>query len=373
MFSIISTIVATVVLSTLPLFGFSADYSTKTLQDDHQKSFLDASTKNKHHVYSQSFDAHPDLEQQITVFSQPNLSSLPLTELQSAVRACKLPMHFRTSRTKRFFTYEHHVPKKKQTLLVTLNFADPVLFKFCKSDLFGQDEVQVAQHPHLGLLAQEVASSTPALLDGTSNSILVHNVPQLCTIDTQKIIDGQVLYGSNFAQATPAQIDERLTIVEPHKNNSILAIAATNVCGRRVYTKMMIEDFLGRILSGFKHAQSISTQLGLGKIIIHSGGLGTGAFGHSKVASIVMQLIAAQVVSRSMKAPQHFEIRFFGTSENTYRKALDIFKEFRSQVKKAQVDFSNETVAQATENTIFGTLSTLFNEHSIFPHNGTGD
>ncbi|MBM3894117.1 hypothetical protein FJ366_00740 [Candidatus Dependentiae bacterium] len=366
------TLVSALFFCTLSLVGFSTNYSTLSLTSEHKDSFLDACTPNKKHIYGQLFAKNESVDEQITVFSRPNISELSQKELHILTNACKKTTQFLTSRTKKFFTYQH-APRSKKALLITLNFADPALFRFCKSNLFAQDEIQVAEHPHLGLLAQEIAEDAPAVLDTRSNSVIIHNVPQLCRIDSQKPIDGKILYGNNFASASVAEIDHRLSLLEPHQNNTLLAICAPNVTGRRVYTTMMIQDFFAQILSGFQHTQAVTTELGFKKIIIHSGGLGTGAFGHHKVVSIVLQLIAAQIVSQSMKNPRNLEIRFFGTTEKTYRKAFDIFKAFKSQLKKEKFDFSHEILTQENENRTVEILVKIFNQKNIFPHQGTGD
>jgi len=360
----VQLILKLIMLSALPLLAeTTVEYPLKNLETEQKQRLIAESHPNKAHVYARCFNAHENLDGAINVNSEENYSEISDQKIGRMIASCKAPIRFNMSSTKHFFSYEHINPIKK-AFLVTLNFADSKLFGFCKDGLFAQDEIQVCEHPYLALLAQNLKETAPEKLDANAYSFIFCNVPRLCTLDTQKVVHDKILYGNNFAKASIAEIDHVLKLNSPAPCNNILAIAASNVCGRRIYTKSMIEEFLGRILSGFEHAKKVSDSHKRHHLIIHTGGLGCGAFGHSKVASIFLQLLVAQIVSRTCTSPHKFSIRFFGVNKTTFSKALKMFRDFKSSVKKENI---------TKKDAALGLISTIFNANAVFPHNGTGD
>jgi hypothetical protein len=353
-----------IIFFALPLTArINVQYSLKKLETEQKQRLLAKCNPNKAHIYNTCLENHTDTSEIIHIDTTENYSEISDKKMGEIFSSLKKSIRFNVSSSKKFFNYEHIHPLKK-SFLVTLNFADSELFKFCQSNLFAQDEIQVCEHPHLALLAQDLKESSPSTLDALAYSSIFCGIPRLCTLDTQQIINNKILYGNNFATATTEEIDQILTLNKPAPRNNILAIAANNVCGRRIYTKSMIEEFFGRILSGFEHAKEVSDQRMFRHLIIHTGCLGSGAFGHHKVASIFLQLVAAQIVSRTCTSPHKFSIRFFGINKTTFSKALKMFRNFKTTMKKDAITTKADT---------FGLISTIFNENAVFPHGGTGD
>ena len=70
-----------------------------------------------------------------------------------------------------------------------VNFADPALFVAYGSSLFAQDEMQVAEHPALGALAEALrAGARVALTEqgGKATPVLVAGVERRCRVATDR-------------------------------------------------------------------------------------------------------------------------------------------------------------------------------------------
>ena len=207
-------------------------------------------------------------------------------------RAMKLPTNFaeppaRVELVPGFFTYDSAESDWH------LNFADPYLFVAYGGSLLAQDELQTAEHPALGSLHEALeARNIPGFeprtcADGQPTPVLVRGVERCCSIDTSK-----GLYGNAFARASLAEIERATHPLDPPSISNILAISAPPG-GYGVYTREQIENVLVTAYTGFRAARAESS----GKLIIHTGHWGCGAFGGNRILMALLQAAAACLAS----------------------------------------------------------------------------
>ena len=171
-----------------------------------------------------------------------------------------------------------------------VNFADPHLFVAYRSQLFAQDEMQVAEHPALGSLkeALDAAGSVARTVEGgVPTPILVAGVERRGRIDTTG------LYGNAFARASVNAVRRATTRLDPPTITNVIAIAAPTGGGR--YTSNQIEYVLKTAFSGFR-ASVLDSSEQLGRavpVVVHSGFWGCGAFGGNRVLMVMLQIAAA--------------------------------------------------------------------------------
>jgi len=207
-------------------------------------------------------------------------------------RAMKLPAKFagpaaRLEPVPGFFTYGSAESDWH------LNFADPYLFVAYGGSLLAQDELQVAEHPALGSLlealqAKRVPGFEPRTCeDGEPTPVLVRGVERCCFIDTS-----QGLYGNAFAEASLEEVERATRPVDPPSISNILAISAPPG-GYGVYTREQIENVLVTAYTGFRAAGEESG----GRLVIHTGHWGCGAFGGNRILMSLLQAAAARLAS----------------------------------------------------------------------------
>jgi hypothetical protein len=174
-----------------------------------------------------------------------------------------------------------------------LNFADPYLFVAYGGPLLAQDEIQTAEHPALGSLREALeAKNIPGFeartsANGQPTPVLLRGVERCCSIDTSK-----GLYGNAFAEASLAEIERATRPIDPPTLSNILAISAPPG-GEGVYTREEIENVLVTAYTGFRAARAESS----GKLVIHTGHWGCGAFGGNRILMALLQAAAARLAS----------------------------------------------------------------------------
>jgi hypothetical protein len=180
-----------------------------------------------------------------------------------------------------------------------VNFADQHLFVAYGSDLFAQDEMQVAEHPALGSLRQALAAvGAPALTveHGQPTPVLIAGVERRCRIATDpNPREGRPrgLYGNAFASASEDSVRRATTRIDPPTVSNIIAITAPVGSGR--YTRNQIEYVVQAAASGFS-AAVLESARHVGRpaaVVVHSGFWGCGAFGGNRVLMMMLQIAAA--------------------------------------------------------------------------------
>ena len=321
---------------------------------------------NKRFVYSLFFNQTPKRNATITVSTVPNTLDRESPHVAGFLRTIGTKQAFKTATHEVFFPYTLS-PPESDTLLVTLNFADGDLFGFYKSGLLAQDELQVLEFPELALMREHLKLTNPELLKANTTSMIIHNVQRFCVFDTQKYIKGKTMYGNSFHKALPEEILQRLTVLQKPQTATILPVLAPNVCLHPIYTPQSIEFFLKNLIVGFGHARHFAHTVGRSKLVIHSGGIGTGAFGHHKIASIFLQLIAAQCVAGTNNEvidPQDFCITFFHTPPQLLAAAYTLFEEFKTNITARQTHTAHNAIEIILQ---------LLSKYNLTPHAGTGE
>lgn len=210
-----------------------------------------------------------------------------------------------------------------------VNFADGNLFFGYGSWLFAQDEMQVLEHPALGVVREALlAGGHRALtLEGDEPTpVLVSGVERRCRIRTTPDASAgrpNGLYGKEFSRATDAQRASGIVPVEPPTVSHIIAIAAP-AHGDGLYTKEQVETILVTAYTGFRAAVLESQRDGLGTVI-HSGFWGCGAFGGNKVMMLILQDLTARMAGLDRLVLHVMDERGRGPAEESASQVKDLF------------------------------------------------
>ena len=190
-----------------------------------------------------------------------------------------------------------------------LNFADPDLFVAYGSELFAQDEIQVAEHPILGSVREMLISKNCFAEtlddDGNPTPITITGAQRRCAINTQpnpEIGCPDGIYGNAFEIATEEQIRASTSVISPPTISNILAISAP-YGGTGYYTREDMIKVLITAYNGFYYARKESERLfpDNSKTIIHSGFWGCGAFGGNRELMTILQCFAASLAKVDLK------------------------------------------------------------------------
>jgi len=190
-----------------------------------------------------------------------------------------------------------------------VNFADSQLFIAYGTNLFAQDEIQVAEHPILAHLKEALLciyrtsdvkyQFKPVTVDHKQPTpILITGADRLCKIHTGKgpgIPNG--LYGNHFAKAPFDAITRATQVFEKPSKTNLICMAALKASWGR-YTLEQIEYLLKTAYVSFNAARLESFRLKESSTIcIHTGNWGCGAFGGNLELTAIIQQIAAKAAN----------------------------------------------------------------------------
>jgi hypothetical protein len=200
-----------------------------------------------------------------------------------------------------FFDYEP-VAEAEPAVEWHLNFADPNLFCAYGSTLFGQDEMQVAEHPVLGTIREAfvAAGRTPLTVErGRPTPALVMGAERRVRIMTDRPAQAggpSWLDGIAFAEASADVVRRATTRIDPPTITNIIAMAAP-AGGHGRYRREQIELILATAFTGFRVAVLKSRRVAGAdtQAIVHSGFWGCGAFGGNRVLMTMLQALAAEM------------------------------------------------------------------------------
>ena len=180
-----------------------------------------------------------------------------------------------------------------------VNFADPELFVAAEGTLFAQDEIQTLEMPLLAAFRRYVDSNhiggfAPyTQYSGNPTPYLFKNVPYWIKVDTRPLLRNGTrgnIYGSNLVTASDKEIEAGIRTVDGEYRVNVLAIAAPgNGFGR--YNTEEISLVVRTLLCAFSAVKAQST----GRVVIHSGNWGCGAFGGNLEFMYLAQMYAASV------------------------------------------------------------------------------
>jgi len=195
-----------------------------------------------------------------------------------------------------FFDY---LPQEQYSTSIEwhLNFADEDIFIAYGTDLFAQDEMQVAEHPALASLKQRLTGLgvDASTMDGDDPTpILISGVERRCFVKTDiNAEEGRPygLYGNEFGRASEDVIKNSIVVLNPPTITNFLAISAP-YGGKGKYTYEEIRYILDTAYSGFK---AVVRESGSTSSIIHTGYWGCGAYGGNKILMTWLQIVAARL------------------------------------------------------------------------------
>jgi hypothetical protein len=193
-------------------------------------------------------------------------------------------------------------PAEAGTTSWHVNFADDELFGFYGGLAFGQDEIQVAEHPVLASVrhALEAGAAEPSSTSiartrerGRATPVLVRGAERYGAIDLDPpLAEPFGIYGRRLAKTSEAalrQAVERLDRAEASGTN-VLAMAAPRGVG--AYTAEQIEDIVETAVTAFSAARAESPAST--RLRVWTGHWGTGAFGGDRVLMVAAQIVAAR-------------------------------------------------------------------------------
>lgn len=198
--------------------------------------------------------------------------------------------------------FDYAPPAEPTAVAWHVNFADPRLFVAYSSALLAQDELQVAEHPILGSVAEaRAASGCPArTVDerGRPTPVTITGVQRRCVIDTLPRPEAgraRGLYGNAFSRAPKEQVTAATRPLAPPTITHILAMAAVP-CGHDAYDKDEISYMLNAAHTGFSAARRESEHVVAGsRTVIHTGFWGCGAFGGNRTLMTILQALAGDL------------------------------------------------------------------------------
>ena len=182
-----------------------------------------------------------------------------------------------------------------------VNFADPTLFVAYDSDLFAQDEIQTLEMPLLASCCLYLDEKripgfvTKTNVDGEPTPYLFRNVPYWIKVDTMPLLsDGTRgnIYGNNLMYASNEEIEAGIRMFDGDVRCNVLAMAAPEGRGGTYrYTRSELEELMKTVLCSFSAVRDQSS----GRVVIHTGNWGCGAFGGNKELMYLAQMYAGSV------------------------------------------------------------------------------
>lgn len=201
-----------------------------------------------------------------------------------------------------FYDYAPVVDENQPAMEWHVNFADPVLFAAFNSGLFAQDEMQVAEHPVLGSLADYLSANGHARLTVEKREptpVLISGVERRCRIETDPNIDEQRphgLYGNLFSMANASAIENATKAIDPPTITNLVAMAGPH-SGRGQYSLQDVAYVLATAFTAFNAAkfETVDKVGSDAKTVVHTGFWGCGAFGGNRHLMSALQIISARM------------------------------------------------------------------------------
>lgn len=180
-----------------------------------------------------------------------------------------------------------------------VNFADPTLFVAYDSDLFAQDEIQTLEMPLLAAFKKFIESrpiggfAPLTNVDGNPTPYLFKGVPYWISVNTSPVLkDGTVenIYGYRFMDASDEAIEAGIRTFEGNLRSNVLVISAP-AGGYGRYSEEELTELMKTLICSF----SAVREQAAGKVVIHAGNWGCGAFGGNRELMYLAQMYAASV------------------------------------------------------------------------------
>ena len=215
-----------------------------------------------------------------------------------------------------------------------VNFADPTLFVAYDSDLFAQDEIQTLEMPLLAAFKKYIefrsiggfAPLTNAY--GNPTPYLFKGVPYWISVNTSPVLkDGNIesIYGNNFMDASDEAIEAGIRTFEGDLRCNVFAISAP-VGGYGRYSEEELTELMKTLICSY----SAVREQAKGKVVIHSGNWGCGAFGGNRELMYLAQMYAASVCGID-------ELVMHAVDEEVLERANSLYEYMDKKMKFADV------------------------------------
>lgn len=241
------------------------------------------------------------------------------------------------------YQYDHYQFPKPNDIEWYVNFADERLFFGYGTDLFAQDEIQIAEHPSLGSLREYLIANEkedkrfrPYTRDKNSNPtpVLIRGIERRLKISVKpKIEDGRPfsIYGSNFRRADKDMLRNACRVISPPTITNLIAMEAPKY-GSGNYSIVQILDIFNTATTAFTAVkiESLHETKESANIIIHTGNWGCGVYGGNKTLMALLQVISAQIVGIKYLIYHTYDPE----STNDYKDAIKLFNSLLMEENK---------------------------------------
>jgi hypothetical protein len=190
--------------------------------------------------------------------------------------------------------YDYPAPNSGETHW-HVNFADPALFFGYGGPLFAQDEVQTAEHPHLGSV-REIMKRFGATDNRWAPKTCERDAPTPVLItDVPRMWNVRDLYGNVFPRTPLEKVLPCFIPLDGCKQlSNIIAMSSLQPSRPGTpYTLEQIHYLFHTAHIAFSHAVHMSPVDR--KLVIHTGNWGCGAFGGNKLVAALTQIMAARL------------------------------------------------------------------------------
>ncbi len=235
-----------------------------------------------------------------------------------------------------------HAVSTGDKIVFTTNFGDHNLFGFYASGLFAQDEIQVAEMPHLAMVKYYYEQEKKKKLTSQgAEAFILTDVPRYVDINTQGI------YGNAFATIPEQQLETslqpKLVRRNPPTKNHIISIAAPNVSGR-AGTAYDLAGFSELFLPAYCAYQATQKVYPQKTIQVETGNWGAGAFGNDLRVSAIAQLLAAAMLQIHL-AVYPFSVR----DEQVWKAAIKLLKDTLAELQAGSIALTPKNIFERAQ------------------------
>lgn len=229
-----------------------------------------------------------------------------------------------------------HKASSENTKVLTTNFGDRSVFFGYASNLFAQDEVQIAEMPHLAMLKH---THDQELHTKQNEAFLCTNVPRYVDLDTSGIYGKLSAFDeSNLQAILPAKLKYR----NPITHNHIVSIAApTDLSAGQSYQLTNFSKFFLPAFCAYQAARQVFPN---NKIQIETGNWGAGAFGNDIRIAAISQILAAAL------SKVQLDIYPFGKiGEQQWKEGIQLLKDGIVDLQKTRTALTASNIFNRTQ------------------------
>lgn len=210
------------------------------------------------------------------------------------------------------------------TKVFTTNFGDRRVFFGYASNLFAQDEVQIAEMPHLGMLKH---AHDQELHTKQDEAFICTNVPRYVDLETDGIYGKLAAFKESDLQNI---LPNKLKYRNPITHNHIISIAApTDLSTGQPYQLSHFGKFFLPAFCAYQAAHQVFPN---DTIQVETGNWGAGAFGNDIRIAAISQIIAA-----ALSKVQLVIYPFDKTGEQQWKEGIQLLKAAIADLQKTRI------------------------------------